>query len=199
MWSRWFRRRAASPDRLLALDLEMTGLDATTDRVIAAGSIPIRGGEILWGERWYALVRHEGPVTSHPQALAAHQLLPAETQAGEVTARDVLRAVVERLSDGSALLLHGAAIDLRFLRSEAERAGIAWSDPPVVDTLDYLKRIERASRHAPELEGIGPSTLEQARRRLDLPVYPAHHALVDALATAELYLALRARYPAFHP
>jgi DNA polymerase-3 subunit epsilon len=38
-----------------------------------------------------------------------------------------------------------------------------------------------------------PTSLAAARRVLDLPAHTEHHALYDALATAKLFLVLRAR------
>ncbi len=42
-------------------------------------------------------------------------------------------------------------------------------------------------------ERLPPLNLSVARRNVGLPEYPAHDALSDALATAELFLALRTR------
>ena len=52
--------------------------------------------------------------------------------------------------------------------------------------------MERLRPYSPSL----PRALDAARAHLGLPKHRAHHALADALATAELFLALRARLDA---
>ena len=70
-----------------------------------------------------------------------------------------------------------------------------WPSPPVIDTVDLLIALARRRRiRDPYLpEKLPPLNLSLARRGMGLPEYPAHDALSDALATAELFLALRTR------
>jgi DNA polymerase III subunit epsilon len=55
-----------------------------------------------------------------------------------------------------------------------------------VDTLRIEQRRLALRQHAPQ---SGELRLEACRRRYGLPDYPAHDALVDAVAAAELLLA----------
>ena len=65
----------------------------------------------------------------------------------------------------------------------------------MIDTADLLARAAVRRQflvpHAPEPE----LDLRKARRALGLPDYPLHDALTDAIAAAELYLALRYSAP----
>ena len=68
----------------------------------------------------------------------------------------------------------------------------------VVDTLE-LERRAYANPWAPPADAVGGLRLFRARERRGLPMYPAHHALLDALACGELYLAQAADLLAASP
>jgi DNA polymerase-3 subunit epsilon len=104
----------------------------------------------------------------------------------------VLREVDRRLQEG-VLLVHQAALDVRFLRRAYRTAGLRWRSPRVVDTVDLLVRLAKKARFIdPAAQERAPIlNLAAARRRFGLPEYAAHHALTDAIATAELFLVLQ--------
>lgn len=172
-----------------ALDLEMSGLDPDRDSILAVGMVPIRGGTIHFGERFASFTRPAELSSLSTEGLRAHHLLPADLAAAPALA-DVLPDVDRRLREGP-LLLHFAGLDLAFLRRAYRRHGLAWPDPPVIDTIDLLlklqRRLERWTPHPAPLR----TSLSEARAALGLPAYPAHDATMDALATAELFLVLR--------
>ncbi|MFL5408120.1 MAG: exonuclease domain-containing protein [Myxococcales bacterium] len=175
-----------STGTIWALDLETGGLDPRRDAIIAVGMVPIRDGSICLGEAWQTLVRPEGLV--RPASIGAHHIVPSEL-AGAPALPAVLREIDARLSQ-AALLVHGAAIDVAFLRRAHKERGLKWPAPEVIDTAELLARAGDRRRflvpHAPEPE----LDLRKARRALGLPDYPVHDALSDAIAAAELYLAL---------
>jgi DNA polymerase-3 subunit epsilon len=174
-----------------ALDLETSGLDPRADEILALAMVPIRGGVIRFGERFSSLVRPADPARLSREGLRAHQLLPAELAAAPPIG-ELLAAVDRRLRAG-ILVLHHAPLDLGFLRQVFRREGRRWPRPQTVDTVVLLRRLELRrlllSPHPPPL----PAALPAARAALGLPAYPNHDALIDALATAELFLVLRAR------
>ncbi|HSF40703.1 MAG TPA: 3'-5' exonuclease [Thermoanaerobaculia bacterium] len=199
-------RRQLPPPNLLAADFETTGLDPRRDAIVAAGLVPLRAGTILWGERFYTLIadpRLQRP--RDPEALAVHQILPAETEGG-ATLGDLLASLRAALDAGSVLLAHGASIERKFLAAAARHQGEPEIRPAWLDTLDFLRSIDRHRTHlasrlpaaAPRHASI-PTVLAEARAFFGLPAYPAHHALYDALGTAELYLLLAGKFPELHP
>ena len=97
-----------------------------------------------------------------------------------------------RLGDG-VLLVHQAALDVRFLKRAYRAVGLRWRSPRVVDTVDLLMRLAKKARFIdPGAQEAAPVlNLTAARRRLGLPDYAAHDALTDAIAAAELFLVLR--------
>jgi DNA polymerase III subunit epsilon len=174
-----------------ALDLETGGLDVKKDPILAVGMVPVRGGTVRLGEAYQSLVRPEHGVGISAASVRAHQLIPEDVREAPPLA-DVLGEIDRRLAEGP-LLVHQAAIDVRFLKRAYRAARLSWRSPTVVDTVDLLVRLAKKARFIdPEAHDREPSwNLAAARRRFGLPDYAAHHALTDAIATAELFLVLR--------
>lgn len=196
MWPfRGWKRRIASLDwreaTLWALDLETSGLDARRHHIVSVGMVPIRGGTVRWGERFYSLVRPPSFDDLDDAAIIVHHVVPAELRQAPLPA-EVLPRVAERLA-GGVLLLHHAPLDVSFLRRGFATCGLPWPKPPVIDTRLLTARLEdRLRRIEPHARPL-PRALSEIRAWIGLPPYTAHHALTDALATAELFFALRAR------
>ena len=196
MIGRWFsrQRRPWTDEVLWALDLEATGLDPKRDAVLSVGMVPIRDGRIRYGERWYSLVHapdHDAPAI---EALRVHHILPEEARHApplDVVLDDVLRRL-----DGGVLLVHHARLDVGLLRAACRRCGREWPRPRVVDTMDLLSRLSRRRRMLEPHAEPYPAGLATAREELGLPPHTAHHALADAVATAELFLVLQRRLEA---
>jgi len=194
-FSAWRDRLFHSPrwDQVVfwSLDLETSGLKPASDRIVSVGMVPIRGGVIRYGERFHRLVRPAGLDELSTEGIRAHHILPAELADAPPLA-DVLPEVDRRLREG-VLLVHYAHLDVEFLRGAYNRCGMTWPKPRVVDTVDLVLvwhyRQQQWTPHPPP-----PRTaLSDARAAFHLPEHPAHDALSDALATAELFLVLRQR------
>lgn len=191
----FFDRFRPSPpwrqSRIWALDLETTGLEPGRDRILTVGMVPLVDGVIRWSERAHERVRHDGDAASPAASLRVHHILPDELRDGDDLAT-VLERVLARL-EGSLLLVHYQRLDVGFLREACHRTRRPWPEPKVVDTVRlmrrYARRVHFLDPHAPH----PPTDLAGARRELGLPAHAEHDALHDALATAELFLALAAR------
>jgi DNA polymerase III subunit epsilon len=176
-----------------ALDLETGGLDARKDPIIAVGMLPVRAGLLRLAEAYRTLVRPEADEAISAESVQAHQLVPGEVKDAPPL-RDVLREVDGRLG-GDVLLVHQAAVDVRFLERAHKQCGLRWRRPRVVDTVDLLLKVAKKARFTdPDATNREPVlNLSAARAGLGLPEYGAHDALTDAIATAELFLVLRRR------
>ncbi|HHU37968.1 MAG TPA: hypothetical protein GXZ45_01570 [Propionibacterium sp.] len=182
----------ASELRLLSLDFETTGLDASRDTILSIGFVPVDGDTIELGG-------------------AAHRVLAASTEVGQsavfhgITDDQIARgtpveeAVAETLAAlaGRAMLAHFAKIEREFLSLLCERLYGAPLVLPVVDTLVLHDKL--VNRGFDDESLAGQLRLWNARTRYGLPVYKAHNALTDALATAELYLAHVAEFSTLRP
>jgi DNA polymerase-3 subunit epsilon len=171
-----------------SLDLETGGFDPERHDVASVGMVPIRDGRIRVGESFYSLVRPDRELSL--ESVTVHHLLPDELEAAPSLA-DVLPAVDARLREG-VLLVHGGAIDLPFLWRAYARESYSWPRPPVVDTMKLLVRLSHHRALAVRRDRV-PMTLWGARSHLGLPAHRNHHALSDAMATAELFLVLADR------
>jgi DNA polymerase-3 subunit epsilon len=174
-----------------SLDIETGGLDPKRDPIISLGMLPIRDGIIRLGEAYRTLVCPEVGREIRPESVQAHQLVRDEVRAAPPLP-EVLDEVDRRVRQG-ALLVHYQGIDVAFLKQAFARHGRRWPSPPIVDTVELLRKLHRKRRFInPDLSDTEPSVnLAEARRRLGLPDYQAHDALMDATATAELFLYLR--------
>ncbi len=180
-----------------ALDLETGGLAVGRDPILAVGMVPIRGGIVRLCESYATVIR---PPRSHflpsPAAVAVHQILPAEAERGR-SLSEVLPEIDRRLRD-SVLLVHHARIDVAFLKRAHRAMFQDWPAPRVVDTVSLIWKVSSRGRFLAGMRGTAEPSfqLSEVRAELGLPSYPAHDALTDAVATAELFLALRARLQA---
>jgi DNA polymerase III subunit epsilon len=118
---------------LAFVDLEMTGLDSTKDRVVE-----------VCIERWVgeervsevtSLVRPPGGVSG-----AAHVHGLDEAALADAPAFEALATDVQRLLGGAVLVAHAAAWDVAFLTAEMQRAGWPLAVPHYLDTLVLARR-----------------------------------------------------------
>lgn len=191
MFGRWFGSPAWREIPLWALDLETSGLDPRTDAILSVGMVPVRDGTIRWGERYYSLVRLPEDHRPSEEAMRIHHILPEEASKAPPL-REVLGEVLRRL-DGAAILVHYGKLDLGFLRWACRRLRRRWPQPPVVDTVRLLGRMTFLRRRLDPFAESLPADLSGARAEFRLPAHVEHHALADAVATAELFLALADR------
>lgn len=169
----------------VVLDLEMTGLDPHRDEVASLGYVMIQKGRIRLAQARHRLVQTEGSVG---QSATLHGLVDAHLAEGAP-----LRTVLEELLDdlaGRVLVVHHAPLDLGFLNAACRRLWDAPLVTRVVDTLALAHQRHHRGTHSEPREG--ELRLHALRARYGLPRYRAHNALSDALATAELFLALTA-------
>jgi DNA polymerase-3 subunit epsilon len=166
---------------LLAIDLETTGLDPRTDRILSVGFVPVDGLQITLAGAEHVLCRADVEVG---QSATVHGITD-DALAGGVPVRELIERVAAALI-GRVLLAHHAVIETGFLSAACERELGVPLPTTAVDTMELQRRVLRS--HAGEDLPPGALRLGTARAHLGLPRYAAHEALTDALACAELYL-----------
>jgi DNA polymerase III subunit epsilon len=165
----------------IALDLETDGLEPSRDRILAIGWVPIKPPRIRLFEADYGVVQSDAPLS---QSAVIHHLSEQDVQRGEP-----LRKVLQRLArhlHGAVLVAHHAPFDWHFLRLAFAAEGIECKPLAVMDTLRMEKNRLRRQK---EWLDRGELTLGACRERYELPATRQHHALSDAVACAELFLA----------
>jgi len=170
---------------MIAVDLELTGLDKDDDRIIAIGWAQIDRGRIQLGSSRHLLINTDQTVGD---SAAIHELMDSEVAQGQDIGAGL--DALFRAAEGRVWVFHHAELDVSFLKKACGRW--AWILPgfAVLDTM----RIEYAQRKRREIP-VKHGDLQLGRIRSDygLPRYTAHNALNDAFATAELMLAIAAR------
>jgi DNA polymerase-3 subunit epsilon len=167
----------------VVLDFETTGLDPRADRLLSAGWVIMHGPVIDLGTAEHELIRPERAI---PEASAIIHRITDDTAATGRDEASVLSQLLEALA-GRVLVAHNARFEIAFLAAACQRHFGARPILPVIDTLQLARwGFERRHLH----HGPGELRLDALRQRHHLPRYHAHHALIDALGTAELFSAL---------
>ncbi|MEM1113851.1 MAG: exonuclease domain-containing protein [Pseudomonadota bacterium] len=165
----------------LACDAEMSSLDVGEGELLSLGWVAINEGAVDLGSAEHLLLK---PSDSVGQSAAIHQLRDCEFD-DAVDDKTAIEALLAAAS-GRILVFHYAVLDLAYLDVLCRSVYGAPLLLPVLDTLALERRcLERRDQPI----ASGALRLQACRERYGLPAYPAHNALVDALATAELLLA----------
>lgn len=170
---------------LLTIDLETTGLDPTRDHIISIGFAPIDSlGIVMEGAR-HMLVKPECDIG---QSAVFHGITHDQLEHG-LPVTEALTRTLDAVK-GRLVVAHHARIERDFIAAACRNVFGVDLTLPVVDTMKlhrYLLRRAGASD-----ESLGPDgnlRLQRARDRYNLPRYPAHDALLDAISAGELFLA----------
>jgi DNA polymerase-3 subunit epsilon len=166
--------------RWCALDLELTGLDPRKDDIIAVGAVPIDDGRVVLGESMYTLVRTT--TRSELAAVVLHKLRVSDLADAPPVA-DAIELVLGTLA-GRIPVFHTGAVERAFLRPAFARSRVRL--PAAADT-EVLGRLWLRER-----DGIAPAglSLERLATVLGMSAEVPHHALGDALTTANAFIAL---------
>lgn len=177
--------------RLLAVDIETTGLDPRRDHVVSVGFLPVDGDRIDLGGARSMLLRPPTDVADRGvgQSATVHGITDDAVATG-VTAEQALDQFFDALT-GRILLAHYAQMETGFLGDLCARTHGVRPRFTSVDTLELHHRVLRngIDRGFTPDPKAGELRLWAARERYGLPRYRAHNALTDALACAELYQA----------
>jgi len=168
--------------RFVALDIETTGVDVASAEMLSIGWVPIENGAIQLAGANTQLICPEGDVG---QSATIHGLTDTRVSEGTTVEKAFLR-LLEAL-ESSIVIVHHAVLDIGML-NRASRDVFGTSLPlPVIDTLALQKQ-----KLLRESGGIAADALRLAsvRDAYSLPVYAAHECLGDAIATAEVFLAM---------
>lgn len=150
--------------------------------MLSVGWVIIRGARIDLRSTESYIVRPSGDVGD---SASVHGLTDTVVGAGHDWGI-VLDKIVKVLT-GRILLVHHAGLDQALLdRMCLQRYGSRLL-VPVVDTLALEHRRQQQKHH---LESNGSLRLSDLRDAYGLPRYSAHDCLIDAIATAELLLAI---------
>lgn len=175
---------------IAVFDLETTGIDVATSRIVTA-HVGLIGpeGEVLERRDWLADPGVEIPV----QASAVHGISTEQARAEGRPAADVVAEIIgtiaELFSREHALTIYNAPYDLSLLAHEARRHGVdeLFLPGPIIDPLVLDKAVDRYRK--------GKRTLEAAALHYGVSLTAAHDAGADAIAAGHVAQAMARRYP----
>jgi DNA polymerase-3 subunit epsilon len=174
---------------MVALDIETTGLNPQQDAIVSIGVVPFDSRRIRLAGRRHWLVHPECDLSN--RSVTLHHITHSDIEDAP-DFREILPELLDCMR-GRIAIVHYRTIERSFLGDAVERClgePFAFAS---IDTMEiearrhrfgFLSRWRRWLGHSPM-----PIRLHDSRLRYNLPRYQAHHALVDALATAELFQA----------
>lgn len=168
--------------RWVVIDVESSGLDPRRDSLIAVGAVTVVAQHIALGESYYRVLRQDAP--SANENILVHRIGAAE-QLGGLDPRDALIGLLE-FAGKAPCAGYNAPFDAVML----ERAARRWLGVPL--RLTWIDLAWLAPAVARETAG----TMQALDIWLDafgISAVPRHHALADALATAQLLLVLQCK------
>lgn len=178
-------------DALGVFDLETTGVDTATARIVTAhvGLID-EDGRVVERKDWLL-----DPGIDIPDGAAAvHGITTARARRfgrrPAVVVPEILAAIRTVFDRGFPLVIYNAPYDLTLLAHEARRAGCPPLDlpAPIVDPLVLDRAVDRYRR--------GKRTLTVAAAEYGVPLTDAHDAGADAIAAGRLAQAIARRHAA---
>lgn len=179
--------------QLLAMDVETTGLDAQAHSIVSIGLMPFTLHRIYCGNSLYWVIKPSSELNE--KSVTFHHITHAEISDAPTFAQ-VLDPLLDAMA-GKVMVVHYRNIERAFLDQSVRKHLGEGLEFPVIDTMQLEARLHRQKRgwFARLMGRPQPSIrLADSRSRLGLPAYHAHHALTDALATAELLQAQVATY-----
>ncbi len=178
----WHCEQTTLAHGFVAIDVETTGLDPATDRLIEIAAVrfePDGQGGFIAGDRLCQLVNPGIPVSEKSQMLTG---ITTEMIAGAPSPLSVLEKLNEWIGD-RPVVGHNVFFDINFLRYEGIRTEKDTDpkikfNPPLIDTLALARLF------LPDLKN---HRLGQVAEHLRVPLDQAHRAESDALACGMVF------------
>ncbi len=160
-----------------SFDTETTGLQPSQgDEIIQIGALRVADGHVCADEAFEALIDPQRPI--NPESEKIHGI--SEDQVcGKPTINQVLPDFYD-FCEGSVLLGHNVAFDMRFLQMKEASCRVVFRQP-VIDTL-----LLSAVAYPNQVH----HSLESSMALLGVSIEHRHSAYSDAVATAQVFLKL---------
>jgi DNA polymerase-3 subunit epsilon len=175
-------RASPSAARFVVADVEATGLDVHRDRLIAIGAVTVEAARIDLGRSFYAVLRQAE--ASSRENILVHGIGGTAQRSGDDPA-EALLAFLEFAGKAPLVGFHAGFDDALIRRALREVLGEAWSGK-------WVDLAQLAPELLPE-DARARTNLDAWLARFGIEVFSRHDAAADALATAELLLALLPR------
>jgi len=168
---------------IVSLDIETTGLDPNKDKIVSIGLVNIERLGINLESCWHEIIKVKKSLNE--DSVVIHKITDDQTAVG-MALDNVIPKLLERLQ-GKILLAHNAKVEMGFINKACQNLYNTEFVIPVIDTqLLSIRSLDRTN----QVYKSNELRLFNLRRTYNLPTYKAHNALMDAIATAELFLVM---------
>ena len=177
-------------DTLAVFDLETTGIDVDTCRIVTA-HVGVIGpdGEVLERHEWLIDPGVEIPTAASLIHGVTTERARLEGHAAARAVPEIIGALTDAATRGLPIVAYNAAYDLTILEREATRYGVTPlpGPGPVIDPLVIDKAVDRYRR--------GKRTLTATAAHYGVALPNAHDAGADAVAAGRVAQAIARAYP----
>ena len=168
------------PEKMVLLDCETTGGNATRNRIIEIGLLVIEEGKLI--KRWQSFV---DPQTALPPFIQKITGINPGMLIGAPTFSDIAEELLQYL-DGRTLVAHNARFDYGFIKNEFSRLDIKFSTKPLCSVKFSRALFPQFNRHG----------LSHIIKRFDLTIENRHRAMDDAEMIYQFFLKSSALFSA---
>lgn len=172
----------------VSVDTELTGLDSRRDEIVSIGAVRIRNLRICLTECFHAYVKPEKPLPKDSTLI--HRITPGQIKNAPFLA-EVLPSFVDFCGD-SLLVGHYIGLDMGFINRACVRLFGSPMANPCIDTmrLAQVYKEEQWENYYDQFNLQISYNLTDLAREYNIPVFPSHDALQDAIQAAYLFLFL---------
>ena len=162
----------------LAIDLELTSLDASEARILSIGWVEGKANRVDLSSCFYQVVHTRASLEQSP---VIHGLTDDDIKQGSAV-REIIEALLP-YAQSHVWVFHNTGLDMAVLTATCKKLNVSLPDIVTLDTLKIALYLLQKTHQIPPPNA---ATLSACRQRHKLPLAPAHNALDDAMATMEL-------------
>lgn len=180
------KKSLISDVQIISIDVETTGLDIRKDNIVSIGTVDINDMNIGLGSSTHQIITQEKDLNE--ESVIIHNIRDSDVRCGRSI--DVVLPEILTLLRGKVMLAHNASIEIGFLNRLCQQYYETDFVMPVIDTLQLAIKSFKIQNKVYQNKEL---RLFNLRKNYNMPAYKAHNAQMDAIATAELFLAMVSR------
>ena len=166
-------------EEFVVFDIETTGLNSHTNKIIEIGAVKIKAGRII--DRYSQLIN---PGISIPYHITEITSITNEQVANQPKIDEAIEKFVEFVGD-AVLVAHNAPFDMGFIKRDVKKCLNINLENSVIDTLQMARDL------FPDLKKYGLGDLNKV---LGLALENHHRAVDDSQATANMFIIFLEKY-----
>jgi DNA polymerase-3 subunit alpha (Gram-positive type) len=155
---------------MVVLDIETTGLNAGTDKIIEIGAVRIKDGK--YKDEFSSFINPHVPI---PPGIVNLTGITDDMVSNAPDEGDVLQRFMEFAGD-AVLVAHNAQFDMGFIRQHGQKYNLKFANP-VLDTLTLARQLFKGLKHY---------KLDTLAHHLHIDMDNHHRAVDDARTAAEI-------------